>query len=118
MAAVYAIDAVHEFPFGRPGLPSRLEGRDAIVSFMAASWDANFLQYEQYRTIALHATGDPKTIIVEQEVIGESVAAGSFVLPNIVVLTIKDDQIIRLRDYVNVLAAAEAMGRKVSFDSV
>jgi hypothetical protein len=26
------IDAVHEFPFTRPGAPSRLEGRDEIVN--------------------------------------------------------------------------------------
>jgi hypothetical protein len=34
MSSVYAIDAVHEFPFTRPGVPSRLEGRDAIMSFI------------------------------------------------------------------------------------
>lgn len=27
MSRLYAVDAVHEFPFTRPGLPSRLEGR-------------------------------------------------------------------------------------------
>ena len=37
MSRVYAIDTVHEFPFTRPGraVPSRLQGRQQIVTFMA-----------------------------------------------------------------------------------
>ena len=34
MSGVYAADAVHEFPFVRPGVPSRMEGRNAIMSFV------------------------------------------------------------------------------------
>jgi hypothetical protein len=36
---------------------------------------------------------------------------GEFALPNIVVLTAHDGEIAHLRDYVNILAAAAAMGR-------
>ena len=113
MSRLYAVDAVHEFPFTRPGVPSRLEGREEIVSFMAASWSAGPLKYESYRTIALHDTSDPDTIIVEQEALGTSAPAGRFALPNIIVLTVRDGQIVHLRDYVNVLAAAAAAGRGV-----
>jgi ketosteroid isomerase-like protein len=107
----YAIDAVHEFPFTRPGVPSRLEGRDEIVNWIAAGWRANPLKYDGYRTIAIHDTSDPDTIVVEQEALGTNAATGEFALPNIVVLTVRNGQIVRLRDYVNVLAAAAAMGR-------
>jgi hypothetical protein len=65
MSQLHAADAVHEFPFTRPGLPSRLEGRDEIVSFMAAGWQAYGLKYERYRTHAIYDTCDPETIIVE-----------------------------------------------------
>ncbi len=111
MRGVYAVDAVHEFPFTRPGLPSRLEGRDDIVTWIAAGWQASPLTYEGYRTLAVHDTGDPETIIVEQEALGTSTVTGAFALPNIVVLTVRHGQITRLRDYVNVLAAADVMGR-------
>jgi ketosteroid isomerase-like protein len=111
MSQLHAADAVHEFPFSRPGLPSRLEGRDEIVSFMAAGWRAYGLKYERYRTLAIHDTSDPETIIVEQEALGTSASTGEFALPNIVVLTARKGQITRLRDYVNILAAAAAMGR-------
>src|ERR1700761_3714409 len=84
MSRVYAADAVHEFPFTRPGVPSRLEGRDEIVNWIAAGWKANVLKYERYRTLAIHHTSDPDTIIVEQEALGTSASAGEFALPNIV----------------------------------
>ena len=111
MSQLYAVDAVHEFPFTRPGAPSRLEGRDEIVNWIAAGWQAYPLKYERYRTLASYDTSDPETIIVEQEALGTSASTGEFALPNIVVLTVRNGQIARLRDYVNILAAGAAMGR-------
>jgi ketosteroid isomerase-like protein len=108
--ALYAIDAVHEFPFSVAGMPSRLVGREQIVNWSAELWQANPLRYQRYRTIAIHRTEDPDTIVVEQEAIGTSSVTGEFVLPNIQVLTARDGQIRHLRDYVNVAAAAAALG--------
>jgi len=113
MSRLYAVDAVHEFPFTAPGLPSRLEGRDDIVSWTATLWTSTTVNYERYRTLAIHDTGDPETIIVEQEAVGSSVTTGEFALPNLLVLTVHNGQITRLRDYVNILAAAAAIGRAV-----
>jgi ketosteroid isomerase-like protein len=110
MGRVYAADAVHEFPFTRPGLPSRLDARDEIVNWITAGWKAYPLKYERYRTLAIHDTSDPETIVVEQEALGTSASAGEFALPNIVVLTARNGQITRLRDYVSIPAAAAAMG--------
>lgn len=110
MRRLYAVDAVHEFPFTRPGLPSRIEGRDEIVNFSAAIWRTNAFKYERYRTLAIHDTHDPATIVVEQEAIGTSASAGEFALPNIVVLTVHNGQITHLRDYVDILAAMAVMG--------
>ena len=111
MRRVYAPDAVHEFPFAFPGVPSRLEGRDEIVNWIAAGWKANALRYERYRTLAIHDTDNPETIVVEQEALGTSPSTGEFTLPNIIVLTARNGQIVHLRDYVNIPAAAAAMGR-------
>jgi len=113
MSRLYAADAVHEFPFTAPGLPSRLEGRDEIVNFIAAGWQANGLKFERYRTYAIHDTSDPETIVVEQEVLGTSASTGEFALPNVIVLTARNGQIVRLRDYVSIPAAAAALGRDV-----
>jgi ketosteroid isomerase-like protein len=114
MRRVYAADAVHEFPFTPPGVPSRLNGRDEIVGWITTGWQALPLKYERYRTLATHDTGDPQTIIVEQEAMGRNSSTGrEFALPNIVVLTVRAGQITHLRDYVNILAAADAAGRPI-----
>ncbi|MET7282435.1 nuclear transport factor 2 family protein [Kribbella sp. NPDC005582] len=113
MSLLYAVDAVHEFPFTAPGLPSRLEGRDEIVNWIAAGWQADLPRYDGYRTLAIYDTGDPATIVVEQEAFGTSAFSGEFTLPNIVVLTVRDGQVVRLRDYVNIVAAAAAIGHEL-----
>jgi ketosteroid isomerase-like protein len=110
MSRLYATEAVHEFPFTRPGLPSRLEGRDEIMSWAAAMWKAGTVKYERYRTLSIYDTNDPGTIIVEQEALGTSASTGEFVLPNIVVFTVRGGQIVHLRDYVNILAAMAVVG--------
>jgi len=113
MSSVYAVDAVHEFPFTRPGLPSRIEGRDAIMTVITAFWSTSPLRYERYRTIAIHGTADPDTIVVEQEVEGTSSTTGPFVLPNIMVLKTRHGEIAHVRDYANLLAVKEAIGGPV-----
>lgn len=113
MRRVYAVDAVHEFPFTLPGLPSRLTGRDDILNWITAVWTTNPFTYDRYRTLAVHDTHDPDTIIVEQEAIGTSTSTGEFALANIAVLTVRNGQIARLRDYVNIPAAAAAIGRDI-----
>ncbi len=72
------------------------------------------LRYERYRTIAIHATADSDTIVVEQEVEGASSTTGSFVLPNILVLRTRHGQIAHVRDYANLLAVEEAAGSPFS----
>ena len=107
---LYAPDAVHEFPFVFPGMQTRLAGREEIVNWIAARWQDGPLKYERYRTRTIHDTADPDTIVVEQEALGVSAATGEFALPNVMVITVKNGQIAHLRDYVNVLAAAAAIG--------
>jgi ketosteroid isomerase-like protein len=111
MEQLYAVDAVHEFPFTRPGAPSRLVGRDAIMEFVVASWEGP-LTYERYQTVSAYTTNDPGTVVVQQDVHGASATTGSFVLPNLVVLTVADSEIRHFRDFVNILAAVEAMGHE------
>jgi uncharacterized protein len=111
-ANLYAVDGVHEFPFTRPGVPSRLQGREQIRAFAQANWDASPLQYQEYRNVVVHQTADPEVLIVEQEAAGTVTTTGRpFTLPNIIVLKVHDGQIVHLRDYVNVLAVAEVTDR-------
>ena len=107
---LYAPDAVYEFPFVYPGVPARFDGRDAIVDWITAGWRADVPRYDRYRTHAIHDTTDPDTIIIEQEAVGTSPVTGDFVLPNLMVLTVRNGQISQLRDYVDIAAAAAVLG--------
>lgn len=109
LRGLYADDAVHEFPFAYPGVPTRLDGRDEIVDWVTTGWRSTTLRYAGYRTLAIHDTTDPNTITVEQE----AITTDGVALPNIVVLTVRNGQITHLRDYVDVPAAAAALGQDV-----
>jgi ketosteroid isomerase-like protein len=93
---------------------ARMEGRDAIMSFVTAFWSTSPLRYERYRTIAIHRTADPDTIVVEQEVAGISSTTGPFVLPNVMVLTARHGRIAHVRDYASLPAVEAAAGSPVS----
>ncbi|MGC5413307.1 nuclear transport factor 2 family protein, partial [Streptomyces sp. DT225] len=41
LADLYAVDAVHEFPFASPGFPPRFEGREAVRAGYRAAWGAS-----------------------------------------------------------------------------
>jgi ketosteroid isomerase-like protein len=110
MRSIYAVDAVHEFPFAFPGVPTRLEGRDEIVGWIEAQWQGGPLRLTGYRTHAVHTTTDPDTIVVEQDALGTNGTDEGITLPNLMVLTARNGQVVHVRDYVNVLAAAAALG--------
>jgi uncharacterized protein len=115
MLDLYAEDAVYEFPFTPPGVPSRLDGRAEIRAFLEANWESAPLRYHAYRNVVVHETADPEVIVVEQDATGTITTTGRAVtLPNIVVLRVRDGRIVHIRDYVNVLAAAEAVGLQIT----
>ncbi len=82
------------------------------MEFVAAAWQGP-LKYERYQTLSAYTTNDPSTVVVEQEVHGTSSTTGPFILPNLVVLTVADNRIQRFRDFVNILAAFEAIGHEL-----
>ena len=111
LAAMYAEDAVHEFPFTTPGGPTRLEGRAAIAEFLATVYRSLPLRYTGYRTIAVHEVSGT-TLVVEQEALGVHTQTGApFVLPNIAVIDVDAEGLVAsYRDYANPVAVAEALG--------
>jgi uncharacterized protein len=111
LAALYAEDAVHEFPFTTPGGPTRIEGRIAIAEFLAAVYRSLALRYTEYRTIAVHEVSE-RTLVVEQDALGVNTKTGArFALPNVAVIGVDPEGLITsYRDYANPVAVAEALG--------
>ena len=111
LAALYAEDGVHEFPFVTPGAPTSITGRAAIEEFNATVYRALPFAYREYQTVAVHQVGE-STLVVEQQALGSNTVTGAqFVLPNVwVIETDVHGLISSLRDYVNPVAVTEALG--------
>lgn len=107
--ALYAEDAVMEFPFAPPGQPAEVTGRPALEAYLLHY--PELLDVREFTVSALHETQDPEVIVAEIDAAGFVVATGlPYELRYIAVLTIRDGLITRYRDYWNPLAAQELLG--------
>jgi ketosteroid isomerase-like protein len=109
LADLYAVDAVHEFPFTSPGFPPRSEGREAVRAGYRAAWGASPARVEEIRRIATYETTEPGVIVAEQVVVGSLPGAGtSFSVPGLLVLHVHDGLLTRVRDYMDSAGVAAA----------
>jgi ketosteroid isomerase-like protein len=107
-ADLFAADAIFELPFAPPGIPRRIEGREAIRAFIRAGADRLGAASPQWRfsSVVVHETVDPEVIVTEFEVHG--VAAGDpYQFSNLQVMTVRKGEIVSLRDYWNPLDRRE-----------
>ncbi|MFF4213917.1 nuclear transport factor 2 family protein [Streptomyces sp. NPDC001796] len=112
LADLYSADAVHEFPFLFPGMPARYHGREEVRAGYRAAWGASPAQPQQIREVAVHQSTDREVIIVEQIVTGAiATTGGRFEFPGLLVMRIRNGLIVHVRDYMDGLGVAHAMGR-------
>jgi uncharacterized protein len=109
-ADLFAPDAVIEVPFaGPPGLPVRIEGREAIRE-NARRVLASPLQLEDFEVVELHQTKDPEVVIAEMRTTGTVATTGrSFSATSIQILRIRDGQIVLFRDFPDPRGLEDAM---------
>ena len=105
---LFAADAVFELPFAPPGVPRRIEGREAIRTFIEAGADRlrTAPPQWQFRAIVVHETTDPEVIVTEFDVHGVT-AGAPYQFKNLQVITAREGQIVSLRDYWNPLDRRE-----------
>src|SRR5215217_950316 len=65
LADLYAVDAIHEFPFLAPGRPTRYRGREEVRAGYWAAWSASPVRLEEIRNVMVYETTDPEVIIGE-----------------------------------------------------
>jgi uncharacterized protein len=100
--ALYADDAVMEFPFAPPGRPERLDGRAAVEAYLDGYTD--MVNIQRIHDVVVHETADPDVIIAEMAASGLVVATGApYTARYIAVLTISGGLIRHYRDYWNPL---------------
>ncbi|HEX4722023.1 MAG TPA: nuclear transport factor 2 family protein [Pseudonocardiaceae bacterium] len=113
-ADLFADEAVFEYPFVVPGWPSVLHGRAAIREHIVDSRRdvRSRIELTGFES-TVHETSDPEIVVVEHEALGISVATGEpfRFASGVGVLTVRDGQIVRYRDYANPIGTAIASGR-------
>jgi ketosteroid isomerase-like protein len=111
LAALYAADAVHEFPFLSPGLPSAFHGREEIRERYHRAWDATPVRPTEVRVDAVHETADPSVLVAEHVVFGTLATTGEpIAVPGLLVLQEDGGELIRVRDYMDTFAVMSALG--------
>ncbi|MFC8534742.1 nuclear transport factor 2 family protein [Streptomyces sp. NPDC057249] len=111
LADLYAVDAVHEFPFASPGFPPRFEGREAVRAGYRAVWGASPAEVREVRRIAVYEAAEPGVIVAEHVVVGALPGrAGEFTVPGLLVLHVGEGLLTRVRDYMDASGVADARG--------
>jgi len=99
-AALFAPDAVIESSFaGPPGVPVRLEGREAIREYSRGVM-ASPLRLEDFAVAKLYQTEDPEVVITEMRAKGTVTTTGrSFTTTSVQIIRIRDGRIVHSRDF-------------------
>jgi uncharacterized protein len=111
LADLYAPDAVWETPFaGPPGVPARLDGREAIREYTHQVM-ASRLRLEEYEVAELYQTQDPEVVIVEMRAKGTVTTTGRpFATTSIQIIRIREGHIVLVRDFANPRAFEDVIG--------
>ncbi len=102
-----ADDFVMEFPFARPGMQTRIEGRSAVLAYLMTVGQG--VSIDSVSNVVVHDTADPEVVIVEFEGHGRSVKTGEAYEPRYIsVIRTRGGRMVHYRDYWNPLAGLKA----------
>jgi ketosteroid isomerase-like protein len=111
-ADLFAPDGVMEYPFGIPGMPLRLDGREAIREFFQSRSEMRGMFDMHEVSSVVHETADPEVVIVEIEHHGHAKAVDEpYQMRAVGVIRVRDGEIVHYRDYMNPLSLAVYTGR-------
>src|SRR5580704_3571711 len=109
-ADLFTPDGVIESPFAPPGVPSRLEGREAIREYSRHVM-ASPLRLEDSEVAELYQTQDPEVVIVEMRTKGTITTTGrSFTATSVQILRIRDGHIVLFRDFADPRILEQVIG--------
>jgi uncharacterized protein len=111
-ADLFAADGVLTYPFGLPGQPAELRGREAIRSYFANLSQARDLMVMEGVEAVVRQTDDPEVVVTEITHHGFSKAAGEpYRHTALGVIRVRDGEIVHYDDYMNPIAVARLLGR-------
>jgi uncharacterized protein len=96
-------DVVIEHPFGPPGVPPRIEGREAFRTHLRGAVSSSGNEFDGYKDLAVHRTSDPDVVVIECQLTGRSKETGEgFRLQYVQVIKARDGKIAHWRDYIHI----------------
>jgi ketosteroid isomerase-like protein len=111
-ADLFAKDGVLTYPFGLPGQPSELRGREAIRDYFRDRSGARDLLVMEGVEAVVRETDDPEVVVTEITHHGWSKAAGEHYRHTALgVIRVRGGEIVRYDDYMNPIALARLLGR-------
>lgn len=115
LADLYAVDAVHEFPFAAPGFPPCFTGREEVRAGYRAAWGGSPVTVRDIRDVVVHETADPAVLIAEHVVVGTLPGPEATVtVPGLLVLRVDGaGRLAHVRDYMDGYGVAAARGHGV-----
>jgi ketosteroid isomerase-like protein len=111
-ADLFAEDGVLAYPFGLPGQPAELRGREAIRAYFTERSRVRDLLVMEGVDALVRETDDPEVVVAEISHRGWSKAAGApYEHKALGVIRVRDGEIVRYDDYMNPIAVARLLGR-------
>ena len=102
-----AEDFVMEFPFARPGMQTRIEGRTAVLTYLVSVGQG--ISVDSISHVVVHDTADPEVVIVEFEGHGHSLKTGEpYDQRYISVIRTRGGKIVHYKDYWNPIQGLKA----------
>ena len=111
-ADLFAEDGVLAYPFGLPGQPAELRGREAIRAYFTERSRARDLLVMEGVDALIRETDDPEVVVAEITHHGWSKATSApYRHKALGVIRVRDGEIVRYDDYMNPIAVARLLGR-------
>jgi uncharacterized protein len=111
-ADLFAEDGVLTYPFGLPGHPAELRGRDTIRAFFADRGGQRDLLVMDGVEALIRETDDPEVVVAEITHHGWSKATNApYRHVALGVIRVRDGQIVRYDDYMDPIVLARLLGR-------
>lgn len=114
--AMMSEDFVMEFPYARPGMQRRIEGREAVVAYLMTV--AGNVSVDTVDNVVVHETGDPEVVIVEFEAHGRALRVDEpYDQRYISVIRARGGRMIHYKDYWDPLQGLKAQVGAAAVDA-
>jgi ketosteroid isomerase-like protein len=111
-ADLFAEDGILTYPFGLPGQPSELRGREAIRAYFTSRGRARDLLVMEGVEAVVRQTDDPEVVVTEITHHGYSKAAGQpYRHTALGVIRVRDGEIVQYDDYMDPISIARMLGQ-------